>query len=142
MIDVDSLANEIRRVDGAHSLGAGALAEALMPFVTAHLSQPQPVAHGEAVAWQFRNVIKGEVGGWHDIDRQFAEDPKHDDDPTIEIRRLYAATPTIPAGRRVVPDALPDDAVIFGDDDDDGYRMGWNACRNAMLAASPSAGGV
>ena len=52
------------------------------------------------------------------------------------------ATPTIPAGYRVVPYALPDDAVIFGDDDDDGYRMGWNACRNAMLAASPSAGGV
>jgi hypothetical protein len=31
---VDELANEIRHVDGSHSLGAGALAEALMPFVT------------------------------------------------------------------------------------------------------------
>lgn len=30
---VDSLAQEIRRVDGANSLGAGALAEALAPFV-------------------------------------------------------------------------------------------------------------
>jgi hypothetical protein len=32
---VDALAAEIRRVDGAHSLGSGALAEALAPFVRA-----------------------------------------------------------------------------------------------------------
>lgn len=32
-INVDSLSQEIRRVDGNHSLGAGALAEALMPFI-------------------------------------------------------------------------------------------------------------
>lgn len=30
---VDDLAQEIRRVDGANTLGAGALAEALWPFV-------------------------------------------------------------------------------------------------------------
>lgn len=43
-ITVDALAQEIRRVDGNHSLGAGALAEALMPFLSA---SPQPEA-GEA----------------------------------------------------------------------------------------------
>lgn len=32
-LDVDALAQEIRRVDGSHNLGAGALAEALMPFI-------------------------------------------------------------------------------------------------------------
>lgn len=32
-LDVDALAQEIRRVDGNHSLGTGALAEALMPFI-------------------------------------------------------------------------------------------------------------
>ena len=32
-LDVDALAQEIRRVDGSHSLGAGALAEALLPFI-------------------------------------------------------------------------------------------------------------
>ena len=32
-IDVDALAQEIRRLDGSHNLGAGALAEALMPFI-------------------------------------------------------------------------------------------------------------
>ncbi len=31
--DVDELAQEIRRVDGSHSMGAGALAEALIPFL-------------------------------------------------------------------------------------------------------------
>jgi len=34
----DKLANEIRRVDGNHSLGAGALAEALLPFIAAILA--------------------------------------------------------------------------------------------------------
>jgi hypothetical protein len=34
MLTVDALAQEIRRVDGSKSLGAGALAEALMPFVS------------------------------------------------------------------------------------------------------------
>lgn len=33
---IDDLAQEIRRVDGSHSLGAGALAEALSPWLAAH----------------------------------------------------------------------------------------------------------
>ncbi len=33
-LTVDGLANEIRTVDGSNSLGAGALAEALMPYLT------------------------------------------------------------------------------------------------------------
>ncbi|TAA54063.1 hypothetical protein [Shinella sp. JR1-6] len=41
MLTIDSLAQEIRRVDGNHSLGAGALAEALMPFISAALSIEQ-----------------------------------------------------------------------------------------------------
>lgn len=36
---VDLLAQEIRRVDGSHSLGAAALAEALMPFLAAQSLQ-------------------------------------------------------------------------------------------------------
>lgn len=44
-MNVDDLAQEIRRVDGNHSLGACQLAEALMPFIEAALSAaPQPVA--------------------------------------------------------------------------------------------------
>lgn len=37
---VDALAQEIRRVDGNHDLGAGALAEALLPFIAALSSVP------------------------------------------------------------------------------------------------------
>lgn len=37
-IDVDELAQEIRRVDGKHDLGAGALAEALLPFIASRPS--------------------------------------------------------------------------------------------------------
>lgn len=46
MIDVDKLAQEIRRVDGNHSLGAAALAEALLPF----LSEPTEVTYPHSVA--------------------------------------------------------------------------------------------
>lgn len=43
-ITVDDLAQEIRRVDGNNSLGAGALAEALMPALSALSLPVQPVA--------------------------------------------------------------------------------------------------
>lgn len=44
-IDVDELANEIRRIDGNHDMGAGALAEALMPF----LFRAAPVPGGPVI---------------------------------------------------------------------------------------------
>lgn len=40
-VKVDDLAQEIRRVDGSNSLGAGALAEALMPFLTTEPAAPE-----------------------------------------------------------------------------------------------------
>jgi hypothetical protein len=40
-LDVDALAQEIRRVDGSNSFGAGALAEALIPFIVSRLSARQ-----------------------------------------------------------------------------------------------------
>ena len=46
-VDVDSLAQEIRRVDGMHMLGAGALAEALMPFITRAISGEKAGRAGE-----------------------------------------------------------------------------------------------
>ena len=48
MINVDELANEIRRVDGDHALGAGALAEALMPFLEAAYTVARDEALEEA----------------------------------------------------------------------------------------------
>ena len=50
MLDVDALAAEIRRVDGSNSLGAGALAEALMPFISeAVYAQPLTVDEVETI---------------------------------------------------------------------------------------------
>lgn len=43
-IDVDALAQEIRRLDGDNSLGAGQLAEALMPFLSSLEASPAPVS--------------------------------------------------------------------------------------------------
>ena len=48
---VDRLANEIRRVDGAHSLGSGALAEALLPFLAEHDRQVAERAWDEGARW-------------------------------------------------------------------------------------------
>lgn len=50
---VDALAQEIRRVDGNHNLGAGALAEALMPFLRDRTSEPAR----ETVAWGTKDGI-------------------------------------------------------------------------------------
>lgn len=38
--NIDDLAQEIRRIDGENSLGAGSLAEALMPFIRSTLVSP------------------------------------------------------------------------------------------------------
>jgi Lar family restriction alleviation protein len=48
-VDVDSLAQEIRRVDGSHSLGAAALAEALTPFITRAISGGKAGPVGEVM---------------------------------------------------------------------------------------------
>lgn len=46
---VDMLANEIHSVDGAHSLGAGALAEKLMPFLRLQMSLAEVEAREKAL---------------------------------------------------------------------------------------------
>ena len=52
MIDVDALAQEIRRVDGNHDKGAGALAEALMPFLALSLApQVKEIDGGRFEEW-------------------------------------------------------------------------------------------
>lgn len=53
-IDVDALAQEIRRVNGDHKLGAGALAEALAPFINKgwHLTQAAREPFGWLVVGQ------------------------------------------------------------------------------------------
>lgn len=64
-ITVDELAQEIRRVDGSNSLGAGALAEALMEFLGCR--DPKPVPEGtELLPCPFcggTKLLIGHLGG-------------------------------------------------------------------------------
>lgn len=62
-MQVDDLAQEIRRVDGNHSLGAGALAKALMPFITAYLSARSAADIGALVAGITDENRHGEMWG-------------------------------------------------------------------------------
>lgn len=58
-LDVQALAQEIRRVDGEHALGAGALAQELMPFIERALgvvippAPPECETEGELTAYAF-----------------------------------------------------------------------------------------
>ena len=54
MLTIDTLSQEIRRVDGNHSLGAGALAEALMPLFSAALSEQTLPVRVEAGTVEYR----------------------------------------------------------------------------------------
>ena len=78
-ITVDDLAQEIRRVDGGHTLGAGALAEALMPFIRSALVEPEPVA------WRVRDYADGWI-----IFKNFEAAKRTADDGGALIEPLYA----------------------------------------------------
>ena len=69
-LKVDDLAQEIRRIDGSHRMGAGALAEALMPFVCKFTAEPAPVQ--ETVDGDIRSdamadlsYLNGLKAGWN-----------------------------------------------------------------------------
>jgi len=57
-LTIDALAQEIRRVDGNHSLGAGALAEALMPFLQAACPGSTGAVEGwrDALTWALAEI--------------------------------------------------------------------------------------
>lgn len=58
MTKVDELAAEIRRVDGSHSLGAGALADALMPWVDAELDALRARANDADELWRHCKMLR------------------------------------------------------------------------------------
>lgn len=77
----------------------------LADAIDAHLSQPQPVAQGEAVAWMWERRYSN--GGYSKVTfsdeqsaREYAKDGESLTSPDL-VYPLYA-TPTIPAGHRVV----------------------------------------
>lgn len=87
----DELAQEIRRVDGENSLGAGALADALMPFLTR-----TPAPEGEAVAWRCSGC--GRLTDDLDADHAFLDAGGFlSCCPERDMKPLYAS-PVVPVG--------------------------------------------
>lgn len=66
-LDVDALAQEIRRVDGSNSLGAGALAEELIPFIVSRLSARQQASVNDLLDALERLERQNET--WEDVAR-------------------------------------------------------------------------
>jgi hypothetical protein len=107
------------------------------------------VAQGEAVAWQYRCITEeGPSPVWHMIDKETYDRWMETSWSRMEFRKLFT-TPTIPTGYRVVPvEPTPEmlerarevHAPLDGEDDDFDYEF--TRTWKAMIAASPSAGGV
>lgn len=98
---VDALAQEIRRVDGNHSLGAGQLAEALMPFLAALSLRQQEEAMPDG--WRLVPVepLPEMLGAWY---RYKSGHHFHDEPPPRDTsdygayRAMLAAAPSpVPA---------------------------------------------
>ena len=67
VVDIDALAQEIRRVDGSNTLGAGALAEALAPCLSALAAVPEgyvlaPIEPTETMISEGDRVMYGRYG--------------------------------------------------------------------------------
>jgi DNA-binding protein H-NS len=87
--EIDALAQEIRRVDGENNLGAGALAEALMPFLT-------ELQHRREAEEAGRDAVIEEMAKIFD---QFPDDKMYSKQAAsrIRARKSLAASPSSPA---------------------------------------------
>lgn len=113
--------------------------------VELHLSQPQPVAQGEAVAWQYRCITEeGPSPVWHIIDKETYDRWRETSWSRMEFRELFAI-PTIPTGHRVVPEALTRpmcDVIAWHLEESRQGRLFFvQHVWEKLLAASPFAGG-
>lgn len=77
---IDSLAQEIRRVDGSHTLGAGALAEALWPFMVRAVATQNLLSHAAQIMSRF--LVSEPTGAQIDTAAEIA---------LKSMRALYAA---------------------------------------------------
>lgn len=141
LIDIDALAQEIRRVDGNHTLGAGALAEALMPFLSTHHAAPgvpQPVAD------ENERLSDEELPGmWSNSDLSGgATDcvPASQQEASVEtvtafldLARLYCAVTETPSG---------DINWTFATRDIEGFAVEVINQHRSRAAATAPAGGV
>lgn len=99
-VQIDALAQEIRRVDGENSLGAGALAEALMPFLAAQHRREAEAGAPDGWVLVPREPTEamiaagaGAVAADHGADL----DPSAEADTSLAYRAMLAASPSSPA---------------------------------------------
>jgi hypothetical protein len=92
-LNVNTLSNEIRRVDGSNSLGAGALAEALMPFILSRTpaGEGDPDYHAMGVACERNGLVE-----WNGGEMLFQ--PPSDVIEEQAIRRHITAQASLTAG--------------------------------------------
>lgn len=129
-ITVDALAQEIRRVDGNHSLGAGALAEALMPFLTAALSDQERAVDGSE--WHRSDGSRGDVllytlreNGWR------RGQPLMVNDVMVRIEKDHGSTTDIEPIVQRIRSALVNVPVEPVQDDIIGYVLRYGGmCRD------------
>lgn len=147
---IDRLAQEIRRVDGSNSLGAAALAEALMPFVAAlQGSGGEVVARSDMQALYNAYVRLLESGRDRIMDLGGACDGvdvmERTDPQLIQARRsLATASPAQPSGFVLAPVASTAEMDIAGaeaveDVFPDFCRHNAEQVWNAMIAATAPA---
>jgi hypothetical protein len=77
------LAQEIRRVDGNHSLGAAALADALMPFITSQtparvVSDDRLLRIGELIRTQDNRITSHPIFVVEEVETVYGVDPQYD----------------------------------------------------------------
>jgi hypothetical protein len=107
VVDVDALAQEIRRVDGNHSLGAGALAEALMPFLSA-LSTPADIEPVVA-RWLVEETLPSGSIMWEVVEHeQHARTIASRNPENVTVTPLYRSAPVAD----IEPVSVPDGWVL------------------------------
>lgn len=102
--------------------------------VTAHLSQPHPVAQGEAVG-----VLS--IDNFRDCRSMQNVQFDYTGDLPVGTHKLYA-TPNIPTGRRLVPIEPTDKMTYVGQSLRYDSAISIGEIYRQMLAAAPDAGGV
>lgn len=122
-IDVDDLAQEIRRVDGKHSLGAAALAEALLPFLS-RTAEPVKVPSN---AISVVGVPEFDALMDHIYENGTASEG------VLPLANAFARALLARYGQPAQP-SVPE-PLKYGREWKDHYVTGWNNCRATMLAA-------
>jgi hypothetical protein len=122
-LDVDALAQEIRRVDGSNSFGAGALAEALMPFIGSRLAarQQASVESSAGVKAQYPWIGENDPAIYRRAWDAFVESSCDSDKTTIEC--IKSVVDTALAARPDTAEARLGEALKRSQQERDHFRL-------------------